>query len=344
MKQRVLVRVMMAGALVAALMQASYLGAQQRETSGGQEEETYTYTVEKGDTLWDISNELYHDPWVWPKVWQWNPHITNPHWIYPGSHLQLYYKLPRPPEASPVVEKAPPEPPPAPKPATVTVREIDQVGFITPYRPVGVGVILGEKHHKVLIGMADEIYVQIRPPTQSEVGDRFFVFRTSDLIRHPVTREEVGYLNTIRGIVEITEVASNHAVARVQRSFDAISTDDKLMPYKKRSREIVLQEGTEPREGNIILAKGHVRLMGDHQVVFIDLGENQDIHPGHRFEIFREPRASSLLTRESEIVLTAEPVGELLVLLSRKETATAIVTEARTELVPGERVRLKTQN
>jgi nucleoid-associated protein YgaU len=28
------------------------------------------YTVEKGDTLWDISQHFYDSPWVWPDLWQ----------------------------------------------------------------------------------------------------------------------------------------------------------------------------------------------------------------------------------------------------------------------------------
>ncbi|OIQ25142.1 MAG: peptidoglycan-binding protein [Vibrio sp. MedPE-SWchi] len=50
-----------------------------------------TYTVVKGDTLWDIS-ELYLDsPWLWPKLWKNNPDINNPHLIYPGDRLTLYW-------------------------------------------------------------------------------------------------------------------------------------------------------------------------------------------------------------------------------------------------------------
>ncbi|WP_428803829.1 LysM peptidoglycan-binding domain-containing protein [Vibrio kyushuensis] len=50
-----------------------------------------TYTVVKGDTLWDIS-ELYLDsPWLWPKLWKNNPYIDNPDLIYPGDRLTLYW-------------------------------------------------------------------------------------------------------------------------------------------------------------------------------------------------------------------------------------------------------------
>jgi len=47
------------------------------------------YTIKKGDTLWDISSKFLKDPFLWPTLWQRNPYITNPHWIYPGNPVRL---------------------------------------------------------------------------------------------------------------------------------------------------------------------------------------------------------------------------------------------------------------
>ena len=48
-----------------------------------------TYTVQKKDNLWDISQVLFGDSQYWPKLWSVNPYIANPHRIDVGSQLSI---------------------------------------------------------------------------------------------------------------------------------------------------------------------------------------------------------------------------------------------------------------
>ena len=55
------------------------------------EDHPETYTVMKGDTLWDISAHFLNTPWLWPRLWQANSQVENPHLIYPGDVLNLIW-------------------------------------------------------------------------------------------------------------------------------------------------------------------------------------------------------------------------------------------------------------
>jgi hypothetical protein len=47
------------------------------------------HVVEQGDTLYDLSGRYFGDTQEWPRLWSYNPHVTNPHWIYPGDIVYL---------------------------------------------------------------------------------------------------------------------------------------------------------------------------------------------------------------------------------------------------------------
>lgn len=47
------------------------------------------YIVKQGDTLWNIAVRFNANPWIWPKLWEQNKYITNPHLIYPGEPIAL---------------------------------------------------------------------------------------------------------------------------------------------------------------------------------------------------------------------------------------------------------------
>lgn len=67
------------------------------------------YIVKKGDTLWDLSEEFFQDPFTWPDLWEKNRHIQDPHWIYPGD--SIYLGEPQVSEGEVPPPKAPTPPP-----------------------------------------------------------------------------------------------------------------------------------------------------------------------------------------------------------------------------------------
>ncbi|MBD3322884.1 MAG: LysM peptidoglycan-binding domain-containing protein, partial [Chitinivibrionales bacterium] len=47
------------------------------------------YLIKKWDTLWDLATRFLDDPYRWPAIYELNPYINDPHWIYPGNKLRI---------------------------------------------------------------------------------------------------------------------------------------------------------------------------------------------------------------------------------------------------------------
>jgi len=237
--------------------------AQEKKESAGE------YTIKQGDTLWDISSKFLKNPFLWPKLWQRNPYITNPHWIYPGKSLRLSpgeevrieepkkvvveekpkeiikepeakKEEPLPLEKKPevvVVEAKPIKPIPI-KPKPIGFPDIRSAGFMSDIDYKGLGIILENKEGKNLMAEGDIVYLAFRSSEPIQKGDKYTVFRSSEIIRHPITDQRVGRRFNITGNVQIIDQERNFYTAKVIEAFDAILKGDMIQPYLKEKMEV----------------------------------------------------------------------------------------------------------
>ena len=47
------------------------------------------YLIVEGDCLWNLADQFYSDPWLWPEIFNANPYIQDPHWIFYDNWLVI---------------------------------------------------------------------------------------------------------------------------------------------------------------------------------------------------------------------------------------------------------------
>ncbi len=253
--------------LVTAFIPNSVLASPAEETK---EAEGF-YTIKPGDTLWDISSRFLKDPYLWPKLWERNSYITNPHWIYPGRPLRLSPRetpLVEPPlregvqqkqevevkepestimQASTlqhpdVQQKIEPAADVTPAPVRAVERkqpgpEIRSSGFVSGFDYMGVGVILENKEGRLLLSENDIVYLAFRRREEVLIGNRYTIFRPSEPVFSPVTGERVGRRYNITGNLEIVEAHHGFYTAKIIEAFQEILMGDMLQAYSATRME-----------------------------------------------------------------------------------------------------------
>ncbi len=337
------------------VVESEAISSQNIEQEVVETETGFYYTVKKGDTLWDLSQKFSNTPYLWPDLWSDNSQITNPHLIYPGQRIRLFRRKDieteaRPVEEKPIETKAPPievEPEEVPqittqetpdfKVVTKTYRypSIDRVGFIKRKALAPEGFIFKVKDDKKLISSGDIIYISQKKNNSLTPGGRYTAYRTLKPIHDQTTGKYIGIQHYLLGIVEITNTAPRFAIAKVIRSFANIKVNDKLMPYKRRSKNIVQQKSKEGLLGKIIVAEEHNLIIGDKITAFIDKGEDDGVKPGQYYSIFYQEKASIAPVSRKEMPLDAVIFGKLIVLHTEKTTSTVYITATSRHITPG---------
>jgi hypothetical protein len=227
-----------------------------------------TYTIKKGDTLWDISSKFLKDPFLWPKLWERNPYISNPHLIFPGNPIRLSAEEPvKKEEPKKVVEEKPQEvvkevkeaevkkaespPPPVEKKEEVVVEkkpgkveekplyfpEVRDAGFMSDIPYQGIGIVLEGKEGKNLMSAGDVIYLVFRTSEPILIGNKYTVLRAGREIKHPVTERTIGRKYIVMGNVQIIDQHGKFFAGKITESFYPIEVGDLIQPYSKEKME-----------------------------------------------------------------------------------------------------------
>ncbi len=331
------------------------------------------YTIVRGDTLWDLSNRFYGDPYLWPQLWEANRYILDAHWIYPGDPLVVGFEVTPLEELAEVGEEPEPESmfdteAGAPVPLGVE-SDIYCSGFIAepgrafPYQVLGseyqnLGATLTASRRqrryeddpiaaptaKYNLSVSDVVYLSGGRQAGLNPGTVFVVVEPGELVSHPDTGELVGQLYSYTGRVRVLSVQDETAIAEIVYSCSPIIVGDFLEPFEPQP--IPLRRRTPMRGVNdpepwealeagptIVLADDEVVSLGQDSVVYIDRGAVDDVAPGDMYTIYRR----------SAVGLPAMVIGELAVLSVHERSSLARILESRYAIHVGDRASPKLQ-
>jgi len=316
-------------AAIIAFSVSSY--AEESETSVEHEAGVY-YTVQKGDTLWDLSHQFLDSPWQWPGMWSENSQIANPHRIYPGDRIRLFQRkdvdkwIEKDLDKEVVIEK---------EPLYYFYSSIDKIGFIKKEPVTPSGTIFEVKDDKEMISKGDLVYIRPNENTSFIPGSKFTVYRTLKPLKDRKTNSYIGIQHYLTGIVEITKVEPKFAVASVIGSFRPVEVNDLLIPYIKRSPQIILTESKKELKGKIIVSEEHASIIGDNTVAFIDKGNMDGVRSGQGYSIFYQEKKQLDPGTKGDVYLTPVNFGTLLVLHAEETTSTVLITSSEKSIYPG---------
>jgi len=258
-----------------------------------------SYTVVKGDTLWDISGHFLTYPWQWPDIWQVNPQIENPHLIYPGDEVYLTYKDGRAilnlsrggiyggrwVKLSPSVREYRHDDAIAPSPLAAIRPFLSRPQVMQLADIERAAYVVSSQDLHLANGSGNRIYVRNLTDLST---DKYSVFRIGGEYRDGESDALLGHEALHIGDV-VVERAGDPATARIVRSTKEILTGDRLMPQQADEYPDFIPRAPDGGvEGSIISVVDGVSQIGQYQVVVLDRGATDGVLPGHVLAIYQK--------------------------------------------------------
>lgn len=326
------------------------------------------HLIVRGDTLWDLSEEHLGNPFLWPKLWQWNSYISNPHFIYPGETIKLYPPkvMVRHPaknvtqetplglvedegtveelveeiveEAVEAVTEEASLSEPVSEEETYTFAEMRSSGFIDDEELKVAGKIVEAEDEKLLLSDGDLLYVTLNDGGKE--GDMYSIFKVDKKINHPVFERVLGYKIIVLGFAEITGFSNDVATARITKSFDAITRGDLLKPKEDIPNAVTLKPTEISIDGYITASKGERTTFGERDIVYIDLGKKDGMERGNSFIVYKEGETvMDSSDDEKSYKLPSITIGRLLILSAKEGSSVAIIIKSIEEMRVGQKIK-----
>ena len=323
------------------------------------------HTVDRGDTLWDISAAYLGTPWVWPSVWKDNQDIENPHLIRPNDHIwitagemrritsgeaqemiaaeeELAASLeslsdPTDEVAEPFVEK------PGSDQAVdrkVQVVERAAMGFVSPDSVRGSTSIVDSPSERLWLAEGDDVYLGVGE-CEVFIGDEFTIFRDPEPVYDVGRGGKLGYHVEILGWARIKQASGASAIAEIIESRSALKRGDQLIPRERVATEVDVTYTPSATEGAVVFAPEDRTQMGDGDHVYLNRGSIHGFKAGSEVEVYLPGSRRTDRVSGRKVQTPDHIVAQLVLVEVQANTSVAYITETSRSLEVGDLVRPK---
>ncbi|MEZ9438328.1 LysM peptidoglycan-binding domain-containing protein [Vibrio atlanticus] len=248
------------------------------------------YVVVKGDTLWDISAMYLDSPWLWPRLWQVNPEIENPHLIYPGDKLSLVWINGEPVLSLKPVIKLSPKIRVSEKKAVPTVNE----GLVLPYLQSDRLVeqqdiqsaqrVLGTSDGKRFLSGEDRLFI-----SGNQQHQKWGIYRAVETYQRQQPQASITSLRLVAS-ARLKEVDAEFSSLQIETQLQEVLLNDLVLPelgvaQVKLSTTFYPAPSAAGQFANILGSLDGSQYSAKNQVVVINKGSQDNLRQGSMFTL-----------------------------------------------------------
>jgi LysM domain len=321
-----------------------------------------TYTVKRGDTLWDISGQFLESPWRWPEIWNLNrEQIKDPHWIYPGDVIALdksgvspRLRLLRdgvevsnggaggrngtekygPRIRAEALEAG----------AIPSIRASDIEPFLSKPLFIQEGAlekapaVIASEDNRVIVGKGNIAYIE---GLDGSKGRDWQIYRPGRMLRDPENERVVlGYEAVYVGDAYVKRFG-NPATADIVRSKFEVNRGDRLINADEEPFVAYVPHAPDKMiKARIVSAYGSVNEVAQNSIITINRGKKDGMEVGHVLAAYRDGIwVNSELEPRKKIKLPDERVGLIFVFRIFENVSYALVLQSTRQFNLGDVVQ-----